>query len=269
MPSARQRFFTVAMLCVGLAAAAEVRGEDFRIETRVYEGNRAEPLNSTTTLFRAGVVYDFPATPLGPWEITVFDPARGRITLLDSKRKMRTDLQVAEIEQFVEGQRERARQGDSPFLQFLADPEFVESFDEATGKLELVSAFMTYTLTTVPAHSAEATRQYGDFADCFTKLSPMLEPAAPPPFARLVVNQALHERGLVPDRVTMTARPNGDVGGKQEFQLRSEHDIAWRLQGADNKRIDAVMNQITTFKLVGFEEFRKREVETTARKASK
>lgn len=277
MFDARVRFIALtAMVGIGLAMATSAPADDFRIETRVYAGNAGDPLNSTTTLFRAGVVYDFPQTPLGPWEITIFDPARGRFTLLDTKRKMRTDLQLSRhddssqemivIEDVIEAQRNRAREGDSPFLQFLADPEFEETYNEQTGKLELESAFMTYSLTTVPAQSTTAMRQYGDFADGFTKLSPVLEPAAPPPFARLVLNQALRDQGLIPDRVSMTARPDGNVGGKQEFHLRSEHDIKWKLEGEDVRRIEDVMNQIATFKRVSFEEFRTREVEKAARK---
>jgi hypothetical protein len=267
MTTALPRYAAIcATLLFGLATNQAARGEDFRIETRVYEGTKAEPLNSTTTLFLAGIVYDFPATPLGPWEITVFDPARGRFTLLDTKRKMRTDLQMTSIEEVVEAQRERASRGDSPFLKFLAHPEFEETYDEQTGELELESAFMTYTLTTETADSAEAMRQYSDFADGFTKLSPVLEAAAPPPFARLVVNQALRERGRIPDRVAMSARPDGTVGSKQEFLLRSEHDIKWKLQAADIARIEEVKNNIALFELVSFEEFRTREVEKSARK---
>jgi hypothetical protein len=81
-----------------------------------------------------------------------------------------------------------------------------------------------------------------------------------------VLNQALRDQGLIPDRVSMTARPDGNVGGKQEFHLRSEHDIKWKLESEDVRRIEDVMNQIATFKRVSFEEFRTREVEKAARK---
>src|SRR5262249_23490402 len=149
---------------------------DFRIETRVYEGETPEPLSRTTTLFKGGVVYDFPAAPLGPWEITVFDPGNGRFVLLDPKRKLKTELLVADVESFVSAQRQRARLGESPFMKFLADPEFEESFDAATGKMVLESAFINYELTTAPAASDFASKQYSDFTDGFAKISPVLEP---------------------------------------------------------------------------------------------
>ncbi|MBX3415116.1 MAG: hypothetical protein KF708_20700 [Pirellulales bacterium] len=255
-------FFGV-VLSLGLGGARFSAAEEFRIETRVFKGGDAQPLNSTTTLFRDGRVYDIPHTPIGPWEVTIFDPRHGRFILLDTKRKLKTELQMSVIDEYVEGQRERARKGDSPFLQFLADPEFQESYDEKQQEVELESEFITYQLTTQQAASPQAMQQYGDFADGFTKLSPVLEIAAPPPFARLVVNQALRERNLIPDRVEMTARPNGAIGGKEVFRLRSEHHVTWKLLADDQRRIDTIGNQMATYRLVDFKEFR-RPVETTA-----
>ena len=252
------------VLSLSSTSAALLEAAEFRIETRVYKGDDADPLNSTTTLFRDGRVYDLPRTPIGPCDITVFDPRNGRFILLDTKRKLKTELQMSLIEEYVEGQRVRARKGDSPFLKFLADPEFEESYDEANHRVELESAFMTYKLTTSQVTSPEAMQQYGDFADGFTKLTPVLEIAAPPPFARLVVNQALRERNLIPDRVEMTARPDGEVGSKQEFKLRSEHEVTWKLLGEDRTKIDQIVNQIGTYKAVGIDEFRRRPAETTA-----
>lgn len=252
------------VLSLGTTSADLVQAAEFRIETRVYRGDDADPLNSTTTLFRDGRVYDIPRTPIGPCDVTVFDPRNGRFILLDTKRKLKTELQMSLIDEYVDLQRARARKGDSPFLQFLADPEFEESYDEPNQQVELESAFMTYKLTTQEVASPEAMQQYGDFADGFTKLTPVLEIAAPPPFARLVVNQALRERNLIPDRVEMTARPDGEVGSKQEFKLRSEHDVAWKLLGEDRTKIDQIVNQIGTYKAVQLDEFRRRPAETTA-----
>ncbi len=73
--------------------------EEFRIETDVFVNQAKEPAVQTLTIFSGGVVYDFLLT--GVEEITVFDRDRNRLVLLDTKRKVKTELTLDRILTYV------------------------------------------------------------------------------------------------------------------------------------------------------------------------
>ncbi len=59
--------------------------------------------------------------------MTVFDPKRGRFTILDRTRNVQTVVTAPEVNQFMEKVRTAAAQNSEPFLQFLANPKFQAS----------------------------------------------------------------------------------------------------------------------------------------------
>lgn len=112
----------------GLAAMPETTG--FRIDNAVYSGIEETPTVRTTTIFLNGVVYDFMEKPQ---EAIVLEPELGRFTLLNMARRIRTELPVSEVTDLIDGLRERAARHESSFVQFLAEPEFMEKFDLASS----------------------------------------------------------------------------------------------------------------------------------------
>jgi hypothetical protein len=231
------------LLAVGSTVWIPVaKGEDFRIETKVYSGKSKQPVCINTTLFRAGHVYDFMSDPE---RIAVFDPAHGRFVLLDPARKLKAEVKTEEIQEFVERLQSVAAQSSNSITRFAANPQFDVQFDE-DGKLELTSPQIVYTLKTQPAKSPEAADQYREFSDWYTRFNSLANPGSTPPFARLVVNDELYKRSLVPTEVHKT------VGSAI---ARTEHLVSWRLLQRDNQRIAETANQLTTFKLVNFDDF--------------
>ena len=51
-------------------------------------------------------------------------------------------------------------------MRFAADPKFKTTFSDE-GELTLSSQYVTYTLQTIPANSAEAAAQYREFSDWY------------------------------------------------------------------------------------------------------
>lgn len=231
-------------------------GEEFRIATRVYADDQTEPFSQSTTLFREGYVYDFPAGPVGPADITVFHAARGRFVLLDTTRQVRTELTCDNVDDYVNQQRALARgQRTNAFLRFLAEPVFDETFDRTSGVLTLTSPWMTYRLTTLKAKNSAASQQYADFSDWYAKLNTLLNAQAPPPFARMLVNEALFDQQALPLDVTLLGRSSPDAEGEHQFKLRSDHQVEWRLLPDDRRLLEEVHNHLVTFELVPFETF--------------
>src|SRR5882762_2653409 len=105
--------------------------DDFRIQTKVFKsdptakkGQPPKQVSETTTIFRAGLVYDFLTVPGQVEEITIFDYPRSRFILLDPTRRVKAIVKTDEINAFTQQLQLRARQHKEPFLNFLAEPKF-------------------------------------------------------------------------------------------------------------------------------------------------
>ncbi|HTU25983.1 MAG TPA: hypothetical protein VMF30_11330, partial [Pirellulales bacterium] len=113
-------------------------------------------------------------------------------------------------------------------------------------------------VTTTKAESAEASQQYREFSDWYARLNVMMNPGSTPPFPRLAVNDELAKRGLLAEQVQLTV-PQQNALHRHTVELRSEHHIAWRLLQSDLDLITETTNQLTTFKSVSLDEYRKQQ----------
>ena len=240
-----------------MAAAAPAAAEDFRMENKVFSGKDEEPSVQSTTIFYKGVIYDFLKKPA---EIIVFDQEHGRFVLLDTERRMKTELTTKEVEAFAERLRERAaRQAarfDNPFVAFQADPKFEKEFDESARELTFRSPWMTYRVVTADAQSTEIVRQYRQFADWQARLNSVINHRATPPFARLVVNAELEQRGEIPREVHLTLTPPGGFRRKQ-ITAHSEHQLIRTVVESDRTRVTQTGEFMAIFQPVSFEEYQK------------
>ncbi len=226
--------------------------DDFRIETKVFVGKDKSPVSQTTTLFKAGYVYDYLSSPSNPEQVAVFDKQHGRFILLDRTRKLKTEIKSENVLAFVEKCQALAAKSSNAFLKFAADPEFETDFS-ADGELTLSSQFINYRLQTQPANTPAAAQQYREFSDWYARFNAMSNPESTPPFPRLVVNEELASRGLVPTEVQLTISAPGKIG--RTVSIRSEHHVSWRLLKKDEEKIAETANHLATFKSVPFAEF--------------
>lgn len=232
----------VPLAVVACCLPVRLQADDFRIETKVYLGRDREPVSETTTLFRAGYVYDYMS---GSGRVAVFDRVRGRFIVLDPARKLRAEVKTDEIRRMIDAIRELAAKHGNAKIRFAADPKFDIEFGE-DGSLTLSSAELIYEVQTEPAATPDSAAQYQEFADWYARLNTISNRGSPPPSPRLVVNAELAERGLVPTEVVRTV--------PHEELARSEHMVSWRLLEGDHRRIAETANQLATFKLVEFRE---------------
>src|SRR5690348_13125228 len=76
--------------CLGFTTV--LRAEDFRIYTDYFVGSEKKPSAEVLTIFQGGIVYDFQDP-----EITILEPRRGKLTLLNTKHQVRAMLETAEL----------------------------------------------------------------------------------------------------------------------------------------------------------------------------
>lgn len=248
-----------------LASAATLAAADFRIENRVFLDDEKEPVSESTTLFHGGRVYDIFGGEDA--EIAVFDPPRQRFILLDPSRRVKTEVQTAYIESYVEVLHKKATAHENKFVRFLAEPKFDRAFDQDASRLTMKSPMMTYRIDTVPATNEGAAREYAQFSDAYARLSAVTSDVPLPPFPRLAVNAVLRERKELPKRVERTVERTG-LGPLPDktVTIHSEHKIAWRLVESDKKRIALAGKYLASFDDVPLQVYRAAPPATTAQK---
>jgi hypothetical protein len=231
-----------------IACANSAIAEGFRIETKVFVGEVKEPISETTTLFLNGVVYDFLKKPE---QTAVFRKpgggSPGQFTLLNEQRSILTKFSTEQVDGTVTKMKAWASRQKDPFLQFAANPEFDESFDDDTGKLTLASQLEKYTVDTMPAEHPDAMVEYREFLDAYTRLNTLLSGGRLQPEPRLRLNAVLARRKVVPIKVELTR------SGEEPF--RAEHAFTWRLSQDDQKRIDEVRANLTKYHEVPNDQF--------------
>lgn len=241
----------MARILLALVSLCPVVGAtELRIETQVYAPEQETPVCESTTLFAGGAVYDFRS---GRPTVTIFHPGAGdrpaRFVLLDTERKVRTEITTDKIDGAMANLRRWASQSQDDYLRFASNPEFTESFNEETGELQLLADTLTYRLITMPVKHPEAKLAVRQFLDNYTKLQTLLETSLPPE-PRLRVNEALFRRGVMPVETRLYS------GQQDDPALRAEHLADWMLSKRDRQRIDQAQEQLAAFKQVSNEQWR-------------
>jgi hypothetical protein len=247
------RFFKILLsLFIGTSVCGISLAAEFRIENRVYSGDEKQPISRSSTIFHQAVVYDFLENPS---ETVIFDKAAGRFAILDNARRIRTELSTGELDDFTRKMKDRAEKWQDPLARFFAEPAFQERFDSKRRELLLQSELVSYKVVVLSAGNAAVAAEYREFSDWSARLNAMLVPGARPPFARLILNEALASHDVLAKEVilTVTAVKNGK---RQPVIVRSEHDLSLDITPADLERIEYADQSMTKFRLVSFDKYR-------------
>lgn len=251
----RFRLGTLLLVIVAAVDLSPALGQDFRIDTEVFVDGRKEPIAESLTLFVEGRIFDFGGAES---EIALIDRSHGQMTLLDPVRKKQTSLAAPDALQLMLQIEAFAAASPDPVFSFAARPKFTtSSSDEKQGdeprlRLQLKSDVISYNTLAFKPPRGEAAHLYRYFADWSARLN-ALRPGNLPPGARLELNAALAERGLIPLRVERTIQA-GRLGRK--IEVRSEHLITWSLSGEDRRRLERATDYLSQFPHQPFDEYR-------------
>ncbi|QDU97966.1 hypothetical protein [Lignipirellula cremea] len=225
-------------------ASATAWGQQFRVESTVFEGAKTEPLLETLTLFNDGVIYDFMNDA---HKVTVTDPARERIVLLDTERKLQCTFAMQELGTFVENLRDAGSKRSEPWF---FDPKF-EVTTDSDGWVVLAARPLTYKVKGAKPSNSLCVTQYQRFADWSARLN-ATRPGNMMPFARIEVNRVMAERGEIPEEVNLTLASSVL---KRGLSYRSKHAVIWSLSKTDRQKIEDVGEHMAEYATVSFTEF--------------
>jgi hypothetical protein len=231
-----------------IATAASARAADFRVNNTVFVDGEASPQCQSTTIFHAGLVYDFLADPA---EIIVFDKPHGRFVLLDLSRKVRTELSTDKVGEFIDHAKQTLGGAKNILENWLAEPTFDETFDSQTSQLTLRGEWMTYQAQ-VLATGPDVASQYRNFSDWNARFNHVLNPDSRPPFPRMMLDAALERNHGIAKEVLLTSH---FAKSHTPVKITSRHELAGQLDAADKKRVAEAQNYMKAFKQVALKEY--------------
>ncbi len=132
---------SLAIWLVGSSVAAQ----EFRIETVVTRGDDPQPVSENLTLLDDNLIVDFMLKTDNtrfPVEIVAYVVGEKRFVLMDTARKVKTELIESEVLKILEALRNASFINDEN--RFFFHPEFTETYDSSTGWLELRSPQLVY-----------------------------------------------------------------------------------------------------------------------------
>ncbi len=229
-------FSSTLFMCATLSVVT-AQQPGFRIETDIHFGDEKAPSKQTLTLFSDGVYYDFSVDD--PTAITMIDPQRNRIVLLDAKRNIQTVLDTVEMQKYVDSAK---LQSDSPDLQLLIKASEQFSFDEQTGRCTVGIPQMQYVATSQKPIDGSMAAQYAEFANWSARLNAVYPPQRAP-YVRMRLNDELGNRGLLPAEIQITTKP---ISGKP-MVARCRLLAIWKLSSEDLSKIKNVGEKLAQF----------------------
>ena len=209
----------------------------FRIDTDIHFGNEKEPSKQSLTLFSEGVYYDFSKDDTTA--ITMIDPQRNRIILLDGKRNIQTSIDMAELEQYVQSAKLQAA---SPDLKLLIKASEQVTFDDKTNTCTVGIKQINYVSTTQKPPEAIIAQQYADFANWSARLNAVYPPQRPP-YVRMALNDELGKRGIVPAEIEITTT----LASGKPTTARCRLIALWRLSRDDQAAIKSVGEKLAKY----------------------
>jgi hypothetical protein len=254
------------LILTGVTSAfpARAAAQEFRVDTEIFENQDKKPILEQLTIFaKDGTIYDLRLSE--PKEVTVFDLRRGVCTLLDEARRVKAVVTTQELLDVTLELQTHAEHSKSSLIAFCAAPKFEVSDKEVNRdgqtliELQLAGKPLTYVIEAEKAQRAEAAKAYRQFADWCVRLNATVSGNLPPG-ARLAVNQAMAERGLLPLEVRRTI-------GKAE--VRSQHRVNWTLCGDDHKKIEHASDMMANFQLLSYDEYRNTRDKPTPNKQTR
>jgi hypothetical protein len=224
------------------AAAEEGKPSAFRIRTDIYLDQTKAPIKGTLTLFSDGVFYDFEEADLGL--ITVVDPVRNRIILLNRQRQVKSTLPLQQIQLTVAQARTQA---DSK-LTAVRDSSYVTERDGVSTAV-VKNDFMEYKAKAQSVPQSDIATQYADFADWSARLNAVTQ-AKLPPYLRMDLNRLIAGHGTIPSEIQRRTYQDG-----RDVVITTRLIPAWRLSQDDHASIARCSAMIAEFREVPESEY--------------
>jgi hypothetical protein len=252
MMTTPRRTVAFLLLSTSLLLVVPVQAADFRVDNSVFVEGQSQPQSRGVTIFCDGLVYDFLTEPA---EVIVFDKPHRRFLVLDLTRHVQCQLNIDDVKGFVDRVKQKLAGHNSPKTRWLAAPTFDESFDRENSRLTLSNPTLTYDVQ-LQATGTEIAVQYREFSDWYAQFNFVLNPAARPPFPRMILNEAIERNKGVAKEVHLST--NLGASGST-MKVTSRHELATQLDSTDQNRVSETREFMQNFQRVSFREYRERK----------
>ena len=221
---------------------------EFRIKIDIYDNESKPPINSIETIFMGGQYIELDDNR---GRITVVDPGKGRVSILNSEARTLVHLEMAVLEKQVNSVLSEMTTEQRRKFSSTGEPTVDPAGFVAIGNANLSYKFKTFT----PSDPNIAV-SYGDFANWSARVNARYYKV--PPIIRMELNQLLMDQRQLPEelhRLTVIAPPNqADPVGKTE-EIIARLFLTAPLTNNDRGRVASVLRSMTEFKINTEKEF--------------
>jgi hypothetical protein len=232
-------------IVLAVITASPAWAATFRITSKIYQGKGLDPSFETWILFDEGLVYELPQTDSRT--VTVYDPAQGRVTLLDRQQKVQTSVTAQQLLDVSAQARAQTAAMTPEQQRQLGLTATVEPSKRVIG-FAVQFGNQEYHATTQKPTDPSIALDYGRFADLSSRLN-IMRRLGPAPFARMALYDAIARAGEVPMETTLSVTRKDKVD-----EYRSQHELL-ELTNQDRQKIDEVQGMLTLYKEVALTEF--------------
>jgi hypothetical protein len=243
MNQIRMHFLSHAALLAPLLFTAPAAADTFRVTNKIYEGTDRNPSEEHWILFDDGHIYDLPQVESR--YVTVYDLVKNQITRLDRKTQVQTTMKTDDLIEATAQARATAKTEEQ--REKLGLTAKVVASNRVTGLSIRFGNYEYHATTQTPPDPAVAAR-YGRFADLALRLN-ILRLGAPPPFARMTLNDHIALAGELPAETILVLHLDD-----AKKQYRSTQELT-EVSAADRKKIDEVRGMLALYRPVRPKEF--------------
>ena len=252
----KRRSATVACLILWATTIpggmVRVSAEDFTVVTKLFSSSQKEPIGENRTIFREGKVYDLPS--FGD-QVTFFDRANKQFILVNTAKKTQTQVSFEQLVHYCDWLKEKAVKSNNPMLRFCAAPQFEVRTGKKGTQLLFESPVLTYRVEATTPDEPAIADEYREFSDWYARLNAMFRPQSLLPFPRLMVNQQLAQKKLIPEKVSLRIGSSSGVG-ESPLELESRHEVRVGLLNQDRERIawlESCLRKFSEVELVAYQ----------------
>lgn len=214
---------------------------DFQIRIDIYSDDSKQPIASLKTLFTNGQYIELDDKEE---RHTVVDPVKGRITLLDEKKKELVHLDMHVIEAKL----------DDALKQMSAKQQSAFSSEgqpilESDNYISIGNKLIRYKFLPVSTKHEIAAR-YGDFADWMTRIKALYDSPKMPPQIRLELNKLLVDQSQLPKELRRTI-----IRGNKPDERIARLNLTESLSNTDRSRVASIYQMMQQFKPTSENEF--------------
>lgn len=225
------------------------KGPSFRVETEVFEGDSTSPASQHLILFDAGVIYDL---RLDDNRLaTLYDPARGRIVLVDLQHRQQTTLTPSDLlmasAQFRAAIEQEGK--EDAFGLNVKVEKLAATAEETAVQFEVGFGDTRYTSTTQSVRNPEIARAYHEFVVLASRLN-IVRKQGIPPFARLALGEQIAEANRLPLSTVLELKQ-----GLRKQKYRSHLLVVEQLSTKDRERIADLGKVLASCEEVAFGDF--------------